>query len=239
MGYTLQAQTGGNAVLTIKGRVTDAGTGEPMELVAIVNTTTQQLVYTDAKGGYTINAHAGETISASYLGYRQTLLPISSGSEFIPLNISLRRQNIQMTELVIKPKYTPYQADSISRHSTYQRTLNRGHEGSLMSPVTWLAEKVSHKSQQRFRFQKEFARLENERFIETRYSPELVTQMTYLTGDTLAHFMNQYQMPVDYARNASDLELKMWIRTNYREWKAKGMPMPKVAADTLAAKPGH
>src|SRR5215217_107537 len=28
-GYTLQAQTGGNAVLTIKGRVTDAGTGEP------------------------------------------------------------------------------------------------------------------------------------------------------------------------------------------------------------------
>lgn len=236
--YILHAQTGAEGLLTIKGKVTDAGNGEPMDIVAVVNTSTQQLVYTDAKGHYTITAHPGETLAVNYLGYRQVLMPISSGSELISVNISLRRQNFQMPELVVRPKYTPYQADSISRQSTYQRTLARGREGSLMSPVTLLAEAVSGKSKQRFRFKKDFARLENERFIETRYSPELVTQMTYLSGDTLAYFMNQYPMPVDYARSASDLELKMWIRLNYREWKAKGMPMPVIQTDSMAVTPG-
>jgi hypothetical protein len=234
--HILHAQSGAEGLLTIKGKVTDAGTGEPMEIVAVVNTTTQQLVYTDAKGLYQIGAHPGETIAANYLGYRQMLVPISSGSELIPVNITLRRQNFQMPELVVRPKYTPYQADSISRRSTYQRTLIRGHEGSIGSPITLLAEKISKKSKQRFRFQKDFARLENERFIETRYSPEVVTQMTYLTGDSLAHFMNQYPMPVDYARTASELELKMWIRLNFREWKSKGMPMPGLRTDSVTVK---
>lgn len=234
--YVLHAQAGAEGLLTIKGKVTDAGTGEPMEIVAVVNTSTQQLVYTDNKGQYTIAAHPGETLAVNYLGYRQVLMPVSSGSELIPVNISLRRQNFQMPEFVVRPKYTPYQGDSIARHSTYQRTLARGKEGSLMSPVTLLAERLSGKSKQRFRFQKDFARLENERFIETRYSPELVGQMTYLSGDTLAHFMNQYPMPVDYARAASDLELKMWIRLNFREWKAKGMPMPTIQADSVSVK---
>ena len=226
------AQLGKGGVLTIKGRVTDAGTGEPIESVTIVNTSTQALTYTDKRGAYNIQCESGQSIVATFLGYKAITIAISSGSELIPINFSLRRESYKMDEFIVRPNYTPYQMDSAARFSTYKRTLIRGHEGSLGSPVTWLAEKISGKSQQRFRFQKNYAALEKDRFIETRYSAEMVNQMTYLTGDTLAHFMNLYPIPYDYVRTASDLELKMWIRTNFRDWKAKGMKMPVITADT-------
>lgn len=231
-----RAQLGITGAMTIKGRVTDFSNGEALSPVTVVNITTQESAYTDASGYYNLHAHSGEQIAFSMMGYRGALITIADGSDYIPQSVALKRQNFQMDEFIVRPKYTPYQADSISRASTYKRTLLRRHEGSLMSPVTFLAERLSKRSKQMFRFQKAFAQLEDERFIETRYSPELVAQMTHLSGDTLAHFMNAYPMPYDYARAASELELKMWIRINYREWVAKGMPMPKIAADTVVQK---
>ena len=230
------AQLGISGALTIKGRVTDATTGEVIATATVVNVATQESSYTDVNGYYSIYAHEGDQLAFSIIGYRTGTLTIKSGSEYLPQSIALKRQNIQMSEFIVRPKYTPYQADSISRYSTYKRTLLRRHEGSVMSPVTFLAERVSGKSKRMFRFQKDFARLEDERFIETRYSPEMVAKMTQLSGDTLAFFMNAYPMPYDYARAASELELKMWVRNNYREWLAKGRPVPKITTDTVLKK---
>jgi len=40
----------------------------------------------------------------------------------------------------------------------------------------------------------------------------------------MAEFMNQYPMDYDYARAASDLEIKMWIKYNYQDYLKKGKP---------------
>ena len=47
--------------------------------------------------------------------------------------------------------------------------------------------------------------------------------MTGFTGDTIGHFMYAYPMPYEFARSASDLELKMWIRNNSKEWLKNAM----------------
>jgi hypothetical protein len=109
--------------------------------------------------------------------------------------------------------------------------------GSVFSPASALAEQFNKKSKQRARFQTNFAKWENQKFIDTRYSPEQVNALTGLTGDTLAAFINAHPMPYDYARTATDLEVKMWIRYNYREWIKKPIVLPKPitieGADTL------
>ena len=87
-----------------------------------------------------------------------------------------------------------------------------------MSPVTFIAEKLSKRSRRIFRFQKSFNYWEDQKFIESRYTPELVQQLTKLQGDTLAWFINANPIASDYARVASELELKMWIRDNYKAW---------------------
>jgi len=128
----------------------------------------------------------------------------------------------QLKEYIVRPKnYTQYQIDSLQRHSTYQRTLARERTGSVMSPVTFIAERVSKRSKQIYNFKKQYYYWEDQRFIDSRYTSELVGALTNLTGDTLAYFMNAYPMPYDYARTATDLELKMWIRSNYRQWVSR------------------
>ena len=233
---TVHAQLGISGAITLKGIITDAETGNSLPLATVINTTTQQSVFTDNDGRYETLGHIGDKITVTYMGYKPTQLVVTESNAYLPQHIELKQMTYNMKEVIITPKYTPYQADSIARYSTYKRTLLRRHEGSVMSPVTLLAEAVSHKSKQMFRFQKAFAELENERFTGTRYTPELVGQLTGLDGDTLAHFMNAYPVPYDYARASSELEFKMWVRDNYKEWVAKGRPVPNIAVDTTQLK---
>ena len=85
-----------------------------------------------------------------------------------------------------------------------------------------IAEKFSRRAKTIYRFQKTFEAGEIEKFIDTRYYPDIVTALTGLTGDSIGHFMYACPMPYDFARAATDLEVKMWIRSNYKQW-AKNM----------------
>ena len=229
------AQTGlqGNI---LKGTVLDAKTHLPINAVTVLNNATQAVAYTDAEGFFTITARPGDELVFSFIGYNSYLTKTEAVIDREDLRVYLRPKDYTLGEVIIRPKYTPYQADSIERHSEFQRPLVREHGGSIMSPVTFLAEKISKNSRRIFAFQKDFARMEKERFTDSRYTAELTQQMTGLAGDTLAFFMNAYPMPYDYSRAASDLELKVWIRDNFKDWVAKGRPVPNIAVDSTLQK---
>lgn len=210
--------SGLSSAQVLKGEVVDGESGKALSMVAVYNSKSQQYVYTDVAGRFSISAEPGAIISFSCVGYKtQTkVVPVSEGTA--TMHIDLFKLSYELDEFVYHPLYTPYQMDSMERKSTYQRALARERVKSVMSPVTLLADLLSKKSKQIYRFQKNFNYWETMKFIESRYSPELVTQMTGLKGDTAAYFINANPMPYDYARVASDLELKMWIREHYREW---------------------
>ena len=61
------------------------------------------------------------------------------------------------------------------------------------------------------------------KFIDSRYTMSLVMQLTSLTDtETVAAFMYSFPMEYSFARTAGDLELKAWIRNNFKEYKAEG-----------------
>ena len=209
----------------LKGKIADGELGSPLAAVSVMNQRTFQTVYSDAKGNFSLPAISGDAISFSFIGYKpqQKIVPASIG---VPeMHIDLFKLNYELEEFIYRPKYTAYQLDSIKRKATYSRTLAREKSGSLGSPITFFAEKLSRRSKQIFNFQKSFNFWEDQKFIDSRYSPELVQQLTSLNGDTLAWFMNANPLPYDFARAASELELKMWIREKYKEWR-KDLPYP-------------
>ena len=73
---------------------------------------------------------------------------------------------------------------------------------------------------------------ESQHIIDARYTPELTARLTHLSGDTLGYFMNAYPATVALVQETTDLDFMMWIRLNYRDWLAKGKPMPHRIADT-------
>jgi len=204
---------------TVKGIVVHGQTGEPLTAVAVLNIRSQQYAYTNRAGAFNLSANKGDKISFSLPGFRtqEKTVPVAIGAA--AMRIELIPISYQLDEFIFKPLYTPYQLDSIERKSTYQRALAREKGGSVLSPVTLIAEKISTRSRKIFKFQESFAYWESQKFIESRYSPELVGRLTGLKGDSLAFFINQNPMPYDFARAASDLEIKLWIREKFRAWK--------------------
>lgn len=209
----------------LRGRVTDAGTGKPLYPVTVVNLDTRQGAYSDEQGNYSIAVRSGDHIAFTYIGYKPQQKDLSFVTGTLQFNVRLEQINYLLDEFTVRPGYTPYQIDSLQRRSTYQRSLAFPHANPFNSPISALAQLFAPTTKARFRFQKSYAKWESQLFVDTRYSPELVTQLTGLTGDSLAGFMNNTPMPYDYARSATELEVKMWIRYNYKQWLKNGAKM--------------
>ncbi len=210
----------------LKGRVTDAATGKPLYPVTIVNMESRQNAYSDENGNFSIEVHSGDHVAFSYIGYKaqQKNLPAIAGD--LEIEVKMQQVNYQLEEFTVRPGYTPYQIDSLERRSTFQRPLAFPHSSPFNSPVSAIASLFAPTTKATFRFQKNYAKWETQMFVDSRYSPELVMQLTGLTGDSVGNFMNSNPMPYDYARTATDLELKMWIRYNYKQWMKNGAKPP-------------
>jgi hypothetical protein len=215
---------------TLKGEIVD-GTGNPVPSVIIRNISRQENTISDLSGTFHIPAFAGDSIQFSRLGYFPVFLEMSD-SGATSRRIFMRQTTISLKEVEIRPDWTPYQLDSIARRQTYHTALDRRKERSIMSPVSAIAENISRKSRQRWRFQQHFEQWETQKFIDTRYSFEEVSTLTGLKGDSLAAFIHAYPMLPDYARSASDLEIKMWIRFNYRQWM-KHPDVPRITQQNI------
>lgn len=212
---------------TISGIVTEAQTGQSLYPVSVINVSTQQTVYTNQFGAFTISADEGQQLVFSMVGYKEQRKYITAELIKNGIKVALPILSYELNEFILRPKYTPYQLDSLRRRSTYKRTLAWQRTNSVMSPVSFIADRISKKSRSRLEFQRNFIKWEGEKFIDTRYTPELVSKLTGLTGDSLGHFMNAYPMEYDYARNATELELNMWVRYHYRLWM-KNPVIPRI-----------
>lgn len=99
----------------------------------------------------------------------------------------------------------------------YSSANGGGFTGLIGTPL----KKLSKSYKQNQRFKANFKNGIEQKYIDTRYTQSLVTALTGFAGDTLAYFMNSYPMEYSFARAATDLELKMWIRNNYKDYLHK------------------
>lgn len=207
---------------SLQGVVTDAQTHKPLAGATVVNVITQQITYTDANGFYTVPARQGDVVAFTYIGYKSAERSKPISVVIATLNVGLERSAYDLQEVFLRPgKLTQYQIDSAERATTYKLPLQRRPPSPFMSPASALAELFSKRAKRTYEFQKVFVAGEIEKFVDTRYTPELVTALTGLTGDSIGHFMYAYPMSYDYARLATNLEVKMWIRDNYKNWAKK------------------
>ena len=207
----------------LSGTVVDETTGVPLRGIIIASTTQAGLTTeTDAAGRFTILGRGGEAFRFTGPGDALITRRAPEHMGVVPWKVSMHLFQTNLEEVRIRPFSEGYQLDSFDRISTYRRVLGR-QRSSVMSPLSYLLERTSKKQRSLFKFQKEFEQMEDDRFIESRYTRELAGSLTGLTGDTLGFFMRDNPMPFDYARVATELEVKMWIRAQYREWiKGKG-----------------
>ena len=207
----------------LRGTVMDGETAKPLYPVTIINHFTEESTTTDALGNYTIPARTGDTLSFSFTGYHAVQRIAIYGK---PLNVDLLPLNVKLPAYVIHD-YTPFQRDSIEMTTLYSTELNKkpikpgfssANGGGITGLIGGPVQKLSRSYKKNKRFKENFKRDMEQKYIDTRYTPALVASLTGLSGDTLILFMNTHPMAHDFARHATDLELKGWIRDTYKTY---------------------
>jgi TonB-linked SusC/RagA family outer membrane protein len=84
--------------VAVKGKVTDAATGESLIGVSVSERGTANGVQTDVNGTYSISVPANATLTFSYIGYSAQALPVNGQTT---LNVQLRAEPSELKQVVV------------------------------------------------------------------------------------------------------------------------------------------
>ncbi|RQO31244.1 hypothetical protein DBR32_04545 [Taibaiella sp. KBW10] len=224
----------GWAQTQLKGYVKNIEKDEAVPLVFIKNERTGQTLTGAQNGYFQIEAAPKDKIVFSRLGIKKKTIIVSEAMLQGTQGIYVDFASDELEEVDVSGLST-YQKDSMKRYELYKPTLTRKKDKLkvFVSPLgigfknifsSWM-QYVAPKTKRKLKFKKTFARWEAEKYVESVYTTALVNDITGLSGEELAVFMNTYPMPATFAHESSDLERKSWIKANFEDWKGKGKPL--------------
>ncbi|HWZ21706.1 MAG TPA: carboxypeptidase-like regulatory domain-containing protein, partial [Cytophagaceae bacterium] len=110
--------------VTLKGRVTDAETGETLPYVLISIYNTPYGTETDEQGNYTFQAtiKPGDSLTVRYIGYTLIRIPLLSNKLSQTKNFALHQEDKAMDEIVVSVYENP--AFAIMRKVIKNKYLN-------------------------------------------------------------------------------------------------------------------
>jgi hypothetical protein len=226
----------------LSGRIMNYENGAILQNVVILNLNHPNIgTNSDAYGKYKVTAYQGDSIRFSLLGYTSRILVYNGNNESWFENITLNSESTMLDTVVIRRELTQFEKDSINNRILYGKNLDykppkttlpalkdlkAGESVKIGAPISGLLGKTTKEYKKDKAFKAMYQRDQDQAFINSRYTPELVTKLTTLDGVALYNFMQAYPMSYEYARQASNLEMMMWIKYNYKDWKSKNNSSP-------------
>jgi CarboxypepD_reg-like domain len=216
-----------SAQVTLQGTVyANNATKTPLPFTTVFNARAKQMLYTNSQGKYTIEASKGDTIKVSFVGYFPTEYVVPNTAGNFTKNFFIFEKTKQLTEIKIDGR-TKYQKDSSARAQLFEKPLGQEQVATMESPVTSLYQQFSKKYKDLRKFQQQYRNDEQQKYIDTKYTYDNVAALTKLSGDDIAYFMNAYPMEYKFARLASEVEIKLWIISNYKMYKKEKLILKK------------
>lgn len=223
---SLLAVVKAQAQVTLTGTIVDKENKLVLPYASITNKSTGRRTYSDKGGFYKITASPKDVVVFSFLGYKSDSVVVTQSSGTETRDISLTVEAKQLRSVEIGTQYTPYQLDSLSRRQQFGYILDKKDmplaggstpegAGIVFSPIT----RFSRAEKRKREFKKIFAKAEEERYIDSRYTPQFVSKVTSLKGDSLMIFMKENYPDYNSIRVMQQEDLIYWITDRYRAWK--------------------
>ncbi|WP_420979342.1 carboxypeptidase-like regulatory domain-containing protein [Chitinophaga sp. 30R24] len=222
------------AQVRMSGMVADEETKTGLPFVSIINKRTMTGTMSNESGRFYMEALPGDTLEFSMLSYTTKLLimPAMSTSQ----EVYLQKRLFELQGVNIKGKN--YHNDSMAMRDEYGRYFDY-HKPKAMdvlktlpaNPVTALSYLVPSKTRKRKeQFHEQLLYWEKEKFIDYRYSPELVGKMTKLQSPELDSFMYKYRPGYQFLNTASDYDLLLYIKQSFEEYQKQKVDKKPVTA---------
>lgn len=207
MGATAQVLT---------GTVWRSDTTIRLSQTLVINKTSGDGVISANDGSFQLSAHAGDRIIFAHTGYENDTLIVNEQNLKNPQVIKLVVRLVQLREFRITA-YKPKVIDPIERRKEYSYILDRP-TPSIMNPISLIYDQFSKKGREMRKFEEYFYKYEQERAINSRFTPELVEHITGLKGDELNDFMKISRPSYSFSQIASDYDFIRYVQIAYSNY---------------------
>ena len=215
----------------INGYVRDSITGVPIVNAIITNESTKKMITPDQNGFFSILATRGDLIFINAFNYDFDTLKATYG---LPdtLHIQLIRTNEVLPNVTVTTNagYSRYQLDSLRRRETFVSDMGDigkmskvGKADNMGAGVGINLDAFSRKrTKDRGKAYQTFDFLENQAYIDYRFSPQTVSQITGLKGDSLVAFLRKYTPSYKWLRqHPTDEDVLYYVNDKMKTFAKK------------------
>lgn len=215
MTTTLHAQ------FKVKGTVYDSSRTFVLEAVTVMSTS-GKTTFTDSTGHYSIDVNEKDSIWFSYLGKPTRKYPVLQMKDPLNFDVSILMNVTVLKGVTVRPRN--YRMDSIQNRIDYAKIFN--YEKPKIEPNIYgagvgfdldqLIEMFQfRKKRNTLDFQRRLMQQEQDKFIDHRFSKQLVKRLTNLSGDSLERFMTIYRPSYIFCQTSSDYDMGNYIMSCY------------------------
>ncbi|MHA4811318.1 carboxypeptidase-like regulatory domain-containing protein [Flavitalea flava] len=212
----------------LTGKVRKKENLEILSSVSIYNQTLRTHKLSDEEGNYRIIVQPGDTVIFSSVGYHADTLRVSAkmlGAEF-PILLELRPVSL---EAVTVGSLSNYQMDSLERRQVYswiyaqepQPVVERQRQGDGVGIELNVIPHGSSEVRQRLKLKKRLLKEEERHYVNFRFSPDYISRLTHLGGDSLQQFMVRYRPTYDFCREAANVDILVYINDSFKKFEKK------------------
>lgn len=194
--------------LTMKGRVFDYKTNEPMPNVNVVNTFTDRGITTDSSGLFTLEVELGHLVEFRRIGYKVSRVRIEQ-TQLPYYNIAMKEGAIDLMEVEITGNN--YKLDSIEKRETYKWAIEH-YKLTGLDVIQHPFDALSKRNRQIWAFQKHYEYFEKEKFINYVFNERLIRQLTKMDSTSTAEYMRYYRPSYEQLKTWSEYEFYEFIK---------------------------
>lgn len=211
---------------SVQGIVFDRDSKQRLTRVYIYNTRTHKGFYNNSRGEFITDAAKGDTLVAALQGYAVDTATVKSESTIL---IYLKRNAIVLRDVSITDTVNSPAGDLAKNKKEYEDIYRIGNSKDLLKigggnnvgvglSIDALWSLFSREGKNARYLQQILERDYREAIIDYRYSKNLVSNTTSLTGKALQDFMHQYRPTYYFVIEANDYTLITYIRSSYQRY---------------------
>ena len=205
---------------TISGIVVDGDGAAPMSGITLENIYTHAIVITDSTGKFLIAAKTGELVEFHKLGYKVGHLRVPAPPMPPYYSIVMEPAAVEMEEVYVTDRYRNFKKDSLRNFETFRSELIFPKLEGL-DVIRHPFSALSKRNQALWKFQREYAYFEQEKYVDYAFNDKLVANITGLKGDSAKAYMRQYRPSYLMLHSMKDYEFYLYIKETATAWRRR------------------
>jgi hypothetical protein len=215
----------------ISGTVYDISARRPLEAVGVMSTS-GRITFTDSLGKYSIVVPMTDSLWFSLIGKTTYKYPVDTISNLESFNVMIHVRSTELPEVKVRNSY--YKYDSTQNRRDYAKVFNFRKPGLRIAgnpnynPGGMATGFDLDEIINMFRFKRNRSILslqnrlleeEQEKYVNHRYSKQMVRKITKLESPELDTFMVRYRPEYQFVQLLNDLELGYYVQQSFERYK--------------------